>query len=394
MDHSKTQRVKRRAPAIPIKDVNTIRLLRQNLKGTPRDLLLFDLITQTGLRVKYLIALKVKDLIGINIGQELPLIHGGNHTSAPIMNQTIHLTLQSYLDKAHLQKDDYLFKSKKRPDPLSLTSVSHLVRKWFSDSNLKGFSGTSSLRKTWEFHNGNNDRTGTNWDIPEKSKAVLNPVDTGTLQDAVYRELKKAILSGHIQPGERLFTEKVAQQTMVSETPAREALTKLEAGGFISKEARKGYIVKELSSKDLREILKIRLVLETMATRDAMGRISKTEISRLEDILHQHEQAIKDNDIEKYSFFNKKFHHTIYSAADLPTLYRIISLLWDRMSPYLNLLIRECEDYNPSFALECHRGMLEGIKHNDSNETCKWIEVDLNRATKTLTVWFDRKKTE
>jgi len=90
----------------------------------------------------------------------------------------------------------------------------------------------------------------------------------------------------------------------------------------------------------------------------------------------------------------EKFHHAIYLTADMQTLYGIISLLWDRMSPYLNLLIRECEDYDPSFPLKFHRGMLEGIKRRDANETCKWLAADLNRAAETLTMWFDRRKTE
>lgn len=387
------QKLKKRKSVIPIEDVNTIKLLRQNLKSKPRDLLLFDLITQTGIKVKHLISLKVKHLISINIGERIPVPNGGDpSSSSPIMNQTIYLSFQSYVEKERPQDDDYLFKSRKRPEPLSLTSVSHLVRKWFNQANLKDFSGISSLRKTWEFHNRNHNRPAANWVISERPKHILKPIETGTLKGAVYRELKQAILSGHIQPGERLFTEKVAQQTKVSETPAREALAKLQAEGFISKESRKGYVVKELSCKDLLEIYKIRLVLETMATKVAITKMSESVVSHLEDLLQRHEQAGIQNDVEKYTMFNKKFHHLIYFTADMPTLYMIISLLWNRMIPYLNLLIRECGDYDIIFPLRCHRGMLEAIKHRDVDEACRWLRADLNRGGKILTQWFDEKK--
>ena len=53
---------RKREIVTPIRDPEDIQRVRRNLKDRSRDLLLFDLATQTGLRMKLLISLKVKDL--------------------------------------------------------------------------------------------------------------------------------------------------------------------------------------------------------------------------------------------------------------------------------------------------------------------------------------------
>jgi len=57
------------------------------------------------------------------------------------------------------------------------------------------------------------------------SSASLNP--------KVYQILRHAILTGELQPGERLVERKLAQQLGVSRTPVREAIRKLELEGLV-----------------------------------------------------------------------------------------------------------------------------------------------------------------
>ena len=57
----------------PIKDPQDIERIRKNLSKKSRDLLFFDLATQTGLRVKELLKLKAKDLFGLKAGDPLVL---------------------------------------------------------------------------------------------------------------------------------------------------------------------------------------------------------------------------------------------------------------------------------------------------------------------------------
>ena len=56
---------------------NDIKKIRSSLSEKPRDLLLFDLAIETGGKMKDLLALKVRDLHGVKIGDEIS-IHPNN----------------------------------------------------------------------------------------------------------------------------------------------------------------------------------------------------------------------------------------------------------------------------------------------------------------------------
>ncbi len=386
-----SKHTRKRNTAIPIKDRKSFDKIRKNLKNNPRDLLLFDLLTQTGININSILFLRVSNLKLISIGAE---IHSTDDTTdgMPIMTEVVYNTLQQYLKTYNPDDNDFLFKSRKGTKPLKLNSVSHLVRKWYKEANLKNYSGISSLRKTWNFHNGQNRVRQIK--ASKKLRKIINPIEMTTLQDAVYRELKKSILSANIRPGDRLITEDLARQANVSETPVREALARLEIEGFLYKEKRKGHLIRTLSLLELKEILKIRLELETLAIRDSSLPFSPSLLKKLETNLFQNKLARKEGDIEKYVILNRQFHHMIYSNANMPTLKLIISYLWNRMSPYLNLLIRECNTYNPRLPMEFHQGMVNGVRNQDPGEVCTWLREDINQADKVLSIWFNQQQSE
>jgi len=61
-----------RNPAISREQIER---LRQSLDAKARDLLLFDLATQTGMRLKDLLRLKVGDIHGLSVGKAIPATH-------------------------------------------------------------------------------------------------------------------------------------------------------------------------------------------------------------------------------------------------------------------------------------------------------------------------------
>ncbi len=60
-------------PVQPIRNFEDLERLRHLLKNKPRDLLLFDLATRTGLWMKDILKLKVKELVGLEVGDKMPL---------------------------------------------------------------------------------------------------------------------------------------------------------------------------------------------------------------------------------------------------------------------------------------------------------------------------------
>ena len=53
------------------------------------------------------------------------------------------------------------------------------------------------------------------------------------LRDVVFNTLRQAILTGEMEPGERLMEIQLANKLGVSRTPIREAIRKLELVGLV-----------------------------------------------------------------------------------------------------------------------------------------------------------------
>ncbi|MBW2618634.1 MAG: FCD domain-containing protein [Deltaproteobacteria bacterium] len=372
----------------PIKDLTEIERIRDNLGRQPRDLLIFDLATQTGIPMQRLLPLRVKDLKGLKIGDRLPVANrSGNNLSFALVNERISRTLARYLDEVEPDDEDYLFRSQKGSQPLTLSSVTRLVKGWFQSAGLTGLNGVLSLRKTWEVHF-KDQSFYHNQARREEAKRVVRPIQVPTRQEAVYQELRRAILSGRLGPGERLVVEELARQMGVSRIPVREAFGRLEASGFIRRPDKKGYTVNELSTEDLQEIIKLRIVLDTMAAEEACRSHSQETPKRLAEVIERWEQAPRD-DIDNFIALHREFHYTIYRGANMPILLQMIDYLWNRSSPYLSLRLKESEPKMFTEAIEFHRNVLKGLDKGDLVEIRHWIRTDLTLFAKLFGQWFE-----
>jgi len=101
--------------------------------------------------------------------------------------------------------------------------------------------------------------------------------------DWVYEELKEAIVSLRLPPGQPLREAALAEQLGVSKTPIREALSRLQQEGLAETTSFKGAVVTGYSRQDLVEIYELRELLESSAARLAAQ--SMTDADRLR--LHQ-----------------------------------------------------------------------------------------------------------
>lgn len=78
-------------------------------------------------------------------------------------------------------------------------------------------------------------------------------------------ELRAAILSGELQPGQRLLTAQLSERFSVSPTPLREALHRFAGEGLVEFVPQKGARVTSLSADDCRELTEMRTLLDPVA---------------------------------------------------------------------------------------------------------------------------------
>jgi DNA-binding GntR family transcriptional regulator len=152
-----------------------------------------------------------------------------------------------------------------------------------------------------------------------------------SLTRLIAEELKQAISSGKLHPGEKLSEQSLTSSLGVSRVPLREALRNLEAEGYVTFLSNDQVIVSKPTVGEIEDYYSIASVLEGLATRLAVERARPEEIDRLRE-LHQHlRQAYKSQDAAAYFEENSRFHRFIAELAGNERLYRMIDQMRQEM---------------------------------------------------------------
>src|ERR1700754_1350669 len=116
-------------------------------------------------------------------------------------------------------------------------------------------------------------------------RAQRPPAGPVNLTTEVYERLRQAIVAGSIRPNERLIEADLAARLEVSRTPVRESMLRLAGDGLIIAH-RRGWIVREHSAEEIREVYEIRAALEGFAAGLAALRATDEELAGIKAI-HQ-----------------------------------------------------------------------------------------------------------
>jgi DNA-binding GntR family transcriptional regulator len=145
-----------------------------------------------------------------------------------------------------------------------------------------------------------------------------------SLTKLLTEELKTAIITGKLAPGERLSEEKLASSLNVGRVPLREALRRLEAEGYVTFLSNQELTVSKPTMEELEDYYTIASVLEGLAARLAVERAQPEELSRLRELHQLLKEAYQKRDPSRYYEVNSTFHHFIAEIARNERLYGLV----------------------------------------------------------------------
>jgi DNA-binding GntR family transcriptional regulator len=161
--------------------------------------------------------------------------------------------------------------------------------------------------------------------LKKSALKTTSPNNTIPARERVYEYIKTAILSGHLNPGEKLTEEYLAKTLGVSRTPVREALHKLESEGLIKTREKRGFIVSGDSKEEVEELFELRSIMEGYALRVISERIAEETFHQLEGFIQNAEEALRRKKIEDVFKWNTRFHDTLHELVVNKTrLHRLI----------------------------------------------------------------------
>ncbi len=149
-----------------------------------------------------------------------------------------------------------------------------------------------------------------------------------TKEDYVAEFLREGILAGRIPRGARLKQAEIAHKLDISITPVREAFRILEAEGYIHNITHRGVVVAPFDASATREIIELRVVLESRLVLAAMRRMSRDDHLRLAELERDFEQAVAKDERPAVRAMNYRFHSHFYSLAQQPQTLHFMQVLW------------------------------------------------------------------
>jgi DNA-binding GntR family transcriptional regulator len=151
------------------------------------------------------------------------------------------------------------------------------------------------------------------------------------LTDLAYGRLREAIGDFSLKPGESIGEPDLSSRLGISRNSTREALIRLEAGGFVSRQAGGRWFVYAMSSADAEEVYECRAALEGLAAQRA-ARLAAEGVfdpMPLHIALEAARQAFREGDPEAVAKHSDEFHVGLVQAAGN----RKLTTLLDALQP-------------------------------------------------------------
>jgi DNA-binding GntR family transcriptional regulator len=138
-----------------------------------------------------------------------------------------------------------------------------------------------------------------------------------SLASEIYDWLASAIVTGDLQPNERLVEAPIAALASVSRTPVRQALHRLTVDGLVRAGFDGTLTVAGLSIDELADLCAVRETLEGMATGLAAVSHSEIELEGLRRIVDEEVRLFDEGDeaVARRVELNHTFHEILYGAS-------------------------------------------------------------------------------
>ncbi|WP_420244532.1 GntR family transcriptional regulator [Roseiterribacter gracilis] len=163
--------------------------------------------------------------------------------------------------------------------------------------------------------------------MPPQRDRVLSRIEAGLdepIARRVFRELRTAIVTMRIRPGEAVSEQDVADQLGVSRQPVREAFIKLREAGLVSIRPQRGTFVVKISVRQVFDARFVREALELAVVRRAVAELKAADITLLRSNLDEQTAAAADKDPGRFLDLDEAFHRTIALQVGCEHAWRVV----------------------------------------------------------------------
>ncbi len=198
----------------------------------------------------------------------------------------------------------------------------------------------------------------------------------------VLNQLQDWIIEGVLQPDEKINDVELAEALGVSRTPVREALQILELSGLVEMVPGQKTKIAPIKLDDVSIIYETMAGLHSIIGKQALQRITETDIQQLSFINADFQQSINEKNSKRALELDIQFHNTITSIAKNPY---IEPFLENTQLHVLRLEYLFFQNFVPaSQSIEEHHSIIQALQKQDEKQMEQMMSQNWLRPMKEI----------
>jgi GntR family transcriptional regulator, carbon starvation induced regulator len=193
-----------------------------------------------------------------------------------------------------------------------------------------------------------------------------------TLAEIATERLRRDILDGALKPAAKLHLRGLKARYGLGGSPIREALSRLESEGLVTSESQRGFWVAPTSAADLRDIIRLRGVIEGAALRHSIEHGDEAWEIALVTAFHRLQKMAKQLDErapgweDKWESHHREFHMALIAGCGSPRMTEQCAKLYAETQRYRRLFLGY--DFVADEIIEEHRRLMQVTIDRDAEK--------------------------
>ena len=203
-------------------------------------------------------------------------------------------------------------------------------------------------------------------------------LETYSLVELAVERLSREILSGRVDPGQRLIEEHLTRRLGISRAPLREAMRLLAQQGLVEHIPRRGARVATLSDEDVRELYELRALLERHAVSSMPV---EKDLTALRAALAVMRKATEAEDRLELADAHRRFHAEVVALGGNRQLVVLYESILVRIQLFMAVnMRREAQAARAETGVHRHERLIAAIEGGDAQAILLALDAHGARA--------------
>jgi DNA-binding GntR family transcriptional regulator len=205
--------------------------------------------------------------------------------------------------------------------------------------------------------------------------------------DSITDELRRDILNGRFEPGDRLLEVPLAEHYDCGRAAVRSALVELTSEGLVEREANRGATVRRITIAEAIQITEARAALESLIAAHAARSATADDRAELQAIVTDMRAAVSGDRSRDYSELNARLHRRLREMSGHAIASQLVANLRNRAAHHQYRLA--LMPGRPSESLEQHAAIVDAVVAGDESSAATAMHDHLESVIDMLSRWGD-----